>query len=220
VISMAVQKSLLFSLSPTFAEYLAGGPAYADLLRARRREIRLSANDQSFFSAYPDIVHVVAIIAEDSPDTPAVLPVLAHIAAQCPRMDLRVLREEDAPGYYSLLSDDQEFLDSLPTLDVPLVVFFDEEWQIQDRWGPQPQAIEPYLEAWLERNPEYELLADDNSPEAQTRVASLAEQLAAEMRLWYNSGLNQACAAEIRDLLAGLNEDLGKDSGMEAEAGA
>jgi hypothetical protein len=118
-----------------------------------------------------------------------------------------------------LLADDQESPENLLTLDLPLAIFYDEEWQIQDRWGPQPQAIEPYLEAWLERNPEYEALADENSPEAQIKVTCLAERLAVEMRLWYNSGLNQACATEIRDLLAGLNEDLGKDPAVELEEG-
>lgn len=217
MISMSVQKSLLFSLSPTFAEYLASKPAFADLLQARRREIRVSAEEQSFFSTYPDSMHVVVVIAEESPDTPSVLPLLAHIVAQCPRMDLRIVREEDAPALAVLLADDQESRDNLLTLDLPLVIFYDEEWQIQERWGPQPQAIEPYLEAWLERNPEYEALADDNSPAAQAKFACLAERLASEMRLWYNSGLSQACAAEIRELLAGLNDEMGKDPALEAD---
>lgn len=203
---MSVQKSLLFSLAPTFAEYLASKPAFSDLLRARVREIRLSVEEQCFFSAYPEPMHVVVVIAEGSPDTPSVLPLLAHIVAQCPRMDLRIVREEDAPSLAALLTDDQESAETLLTLDLPLAIFYDDEWQVQERWGPQPQAIEPYLEAWLERNPEYEALADDDGPEAQAKFACLAERLASEMRLWYNSGLNQACAAEIRELLAGLND--------------
>ena len=217
---MSVQKSLLFSLSSTFAEYIASQPSFCDLLRTRRREIRLSPHDQSFFSVYPD---VVSHIGRSSPKT----VLIRRRCCPCWRISphnarawtcaLCAMKTRQACTRCSPTTRNSS--KTCQTLDLPLAVFFDDEWQIQDRWGPQPQAIEPYLEAWLERNPEYESLADDNSPEAQARYACLAERLAVEMRLWYNSGLNQACAAEIRELLAGLNEDLGKDTAMEPEEG-
>ena len=39
------------------------------------------------------------------------------------------------------------------------------------------------------------------------QFAALLEKLTHEMRVWYNSGLNIACIAEVRALLAALLED-------------
>jgi len=151
----------------------------------RLREIRLLAEDQAYFTEYPDLTHWL-IVADDSPDSLVVLPILAHLAVWIPSLTLRVVREEDAPPLLSALASDEETAASWGEADLPLLLSFDDEWQFQEQWGPHPQAIEPYLDKWLDEHQEFEE----------------AEQLLQEMRLWYNTSLNQACGEEVRALLA------------------
>jgi hypothetical protein len=51
------------------------------------------------------------------------------------------------------------------------------------------------------------LLAESEAADDQAQFAALLEELTHEMRVWYNSGLNIACIAEVRALLAALLED-------------
>ena len=95
-------------------------------------------------------------------------------------------------------------LSDLDELDLPLVIFFDEEWTDQASWGPRPTAAEALLEAWLEEHPDYETLAADESDDAQDAFAALQDELIHTMRLWYNTSLNRVCVDEIIDVLDSL----------------
>lgn len=200
------EKSVIFASRLSFAGFAGRSPRYADLLQRRYREVRLPADEQAFFAAYPDTLHFVAIVVEDTPDTVAVLPVLARIADASPRLDLHIVPDNDGPQRV----DCQAVLDQLgmevaiDDLDLPLLLIFDEEWQLQEQWGPHPEAAAPYIDGWLERHPEYEALADDDTPEGQEKAAALLYPLVHELRIGYNSGVAAACAAEIRALLSRL----------------
>ena len=205
--------SLLFAAAPVYAEYLAGDEALARLLRTRMAEIRVSPADQAFFAGLTEPVYVVAVAPSDSPSTIAVLPIVARIAAMNPRIDLRVLQEEDGIELPGALADDEDLLENLPDMDLPLVVLFDRDRQYLGHWGPHPQELDPYLDEWLSRHPEFETLVDDESAEGQEAYAALLEQLTHEMRLWFNSSLNRACVAELRTLFPSSPEDAGDSLG-------
>jgi hypothetical protein len=207
------EKSLVYTAAATFAEYLADAASLgaASLLRRRLAEIRLSPDDQLFFAAYPDTLRWVIVVADDSPDTLVVLPVLVHLADCSPRIDVRIAHADAWEGYLAVLMDDPDLLPNLADADLPLLLIFDEDWRYADQWGPHPAAIDPYLDAWLAEHPDFDALAEDDSPDGVAAYRRLLEGLTRVMRLWYNSALNRACAAEVRGLLARLHEEAAAD---------
>jgi hypothetical protein len=204
------EKTLIYSCAPTYDEYVATS-LRQEFLEARAREIRLLPEEQAYFTEYPDLTHWLVVAADDSPDSLVVLPVLAHVAAWAPRLSLRVVREEEAASLLPALVNDPVLLMSWAEADLPLLLSFDEEWQFQEQWGPHPQAVEPFLDHWLAEHSDYEQLAEDESPAGQVDYARLLERLLYELRLWYNSSLNQACSEELRALLARWHDENGED---------
>jgi hypothetical protein len=200
------EQILVYSRATTYSEYEAAS-SRREFLQTRRREIRLSPEEQAYFTAYPDLVHWLVVATDDSPDSLVVLPVLAHVAAWVPRLSLRVVREDEAAQLLAALVDDQGLLASWAEAELPLLLSFDEDWQFQESCGPHPQAIEPLLDQWIAEHPDYEPLAEDESPAGQAAYARLLEQLLHEVRLWYNSSLNQACAEELHALLARWHDE-------------
>ncbi|GIV76328.1 thioredoxin family protein [Litorilinea aerophila] len=215
-------EALAFTMALTPAEYLSQDTCAGRAIHSRLQEVRLLPEDQHFFNAYPDVLHWIALVSEDTPDTAIVLPIWMRLAQCSPRIDLRIWRDTDDLSLLAPLVDDLDLTEDLADVELPLLLLFDEEWQYQDRWGPHPQAAEPYLEAWLERHPEYETLAEDESAEAQDAYGHLLDCLTWEMRVWYNSGLNHACVAEIRSLLESWQstaEEEGEDGTAEDPSG-
>lgn len=200
------EKTLIYSRAMTYGEYVAAS-LRQEFLEIRSREIRHLADEQAYFTEYPDLTYWLVVAADDSPDSLVVLPVLAHIAAQVPRLTLRVVNEEEATHLLPTLVDDATLLAGWDEADLPLLLSFDGEWQFQEQWGPHPQAIESFLDRWLREHSEYERLAEDESLAGQLAYSTLLERLLYEMRLWYNSELNQACAEELRGLLARWHEE-------------
>ena len=149
------------------------------------------------------MVHMVIILNAEDPDTIAVLPVLARIDAAAPRLDLHIITDEDDLALLDAMAETLDLSD-VDELDLPLAIFFDEEWTDQASWGPWPVVAETLLDAWLEDHPDYEPLAADESDDAQDAFAALHDELIHTMRLWYNTSLNRVCADEIIDVLDSL----------------
>ncbi len=208
--------ALLFAAAPTYEEYVAAGLVPARLLHARMAEIRVPPGDQLFFTTLPEPFYLIAVVAEDSPVTVAVLPIIARIARLSPLLDLRVLAEDEGIEFLSRATDDPELLAGLPDADLPLLVLFDRERQVAGQWGPQPQALDPYLDAWLNRHPDVDALAEDDTAAGQAAYAALLDELTQEMRLWFNSGLNRACVAEIRAMFPSVPDEAGQDAASNA----
>jgi hypothetical protein len=204
------EKTVIYSCATTYREFAAASPRQS-FLELRSREIRLLPQEQAYFTKYPDLTHWLIVAADDSPDSLVVLPVLAHVAAWIPRLALRVVREEDAAQILPALVSDPALLVSWAESDLPLLLSFDDEWHFQEQWGPHPQAIDPFLDQWLAQHEDFERLAEDESSIGQAAYSRLLEQLLHEMRLWYNSSLNQACAEELRALLARWHEENGDE---------
>jgi hypothetical protein len=204
------EKTLLYSFAATYAEYVAASQRQ-EFFEIRAREVRILAEEQLYFAAYPNPTNWLVIADDDSPETLVVLPLLAHIAACAPRVTLRVVYEADAAQMLPALTDDPELLAAWDEADLPLLLSFDDEWHFQEQWGPHPQAIDRFWEQWsAQHGPEQddaEQLAQDESPAGQRAYARWMEQLTQEMRLWYNSTLNQASAEELRALLARWHEE-------------
>lgn len=188
-------KSVIYQRLPTFAEYLVLVPQSRSLLETRLREVRIPPDDLSFFVAYPRRTRLLAVVSDDSPSTLVVLPVIAHVAEQSPRLDLRVVREAEAADLLAALTGEAQAGDFLADAALPRLLIFDDQWQIQAHWGPHPKEIDAYR---ARRQPA------QTNPTPHT-PAHQTDQLTQELRLWYNSGLNDHCIAELRTLLAALH---------------
>lgn len=198
-------RSVAFSSAPTYSEY-AAYLTDSPLLHQRLREVRLHPADQQFFTAYPDVLNMIAVVNDGAPDTAAILPIWQRIAILCPQADLRIVADEFMSATLDRLVDDEGAVD-WETLDLPQLFLFDEEWQLQAQWGPRPQAMDVHLDEWLAAHPDYERLMESDDPSALRRFSELNDLLRLEMRVWCNSGMDRECAHEIRDLLAALQEE-------------
>ena len=210
----------LFTEGLRFEEFLNGSATDAELLRKRLQEVRLTRAQQLRLSLYPDTLHFLVLLGADDPDTVAVLPILAAMVAASPRLDLRIIADDGDLSWVSQAADEVDPDDDLNDMDLPLLLIFDEEWTVQESWGPRPEQAEAQLDAWLETRPQFEELADDESEAGQAAYAKLLEELTHTMRLWYNSGVAEACVDEILALLDAIlrNEDEDEDEDEDADA--
>mgnify|MGYP001816534352 CR=1 FL=1 len=203
----ASRRSLTYTAALTLQEFLGLDATYGELLQRRLKEVRLTSEQQLRLNRYPDTLHFLVLLSIDDPDTVAVLPLLALIAAASPRIGLHILTDEDDLTLLDGLVDDLDLSSDLDDIDLPMLFILDEEWNVQETWGPRPEGAEARLEEWLETHPEYESLADDESDEGQDAYAQLLDELTYTMRVWYNSGLNAACVDEILTLLDAIGSD-------------
>ncbi len=200
---VAQSSSMICTMALNLSEFIAYNELYGPLIIKRIEETRLTNDQQLRLTEYPNMVHMVVILNAEDPDTIAVLPVLARIDAAAPRLDLHIITDEDDLTLLDAMAETLDLSD-VDELDLPLAIFFDEEWTDQASWGPRPVAAEALLDAWLEDHPDYEALAADESDDAQDAFAALQDELIHTMRLWYNTSLNRICADEIIGVLGSL----------------
>lgn len=201
------QKIFAFTGGLTAAEFLEATPSLAKLVRQRQQEILIPTPIQDYFVNYPDQLNFALLVSEEAPETPIILPLWMRIEQLSSRLSLRVFRDTDNLNLLNQLLDEIDLNEELGELELPICLLFDEEWNYQTQWGPHPQSAEPFLDRWFEQHGEYEALAEDETPEAQRKYAQLINDLIYQMRVWYNSELDQAAIQEIRDLLASLRDD-------------
>lgn len=208
-----LDRSFAFNHCPTYAHFVQDQPDGGRLLEQRYGETRLLPALQDRMVNYPDTLSVLALVDGEDPDTVAVLPIIARLIDTSPRVQLRVLADDEDLTPLAMLATDLDINAGLEEWDLPQFFVFDEEWELQGQWGPRPAAAERNLEAWLGRYPEYEALADDESDAGLQRFTELTHKLIQEMRIWYNSGLAADCQTEFYGLLASLQVPDDADEG-------
>lgn len=199
--AMQHDKLLAYGRGLRFGEFASRSEHFSRLLRTRYAETRLRPAVQWAAAAFPETMNILAVVSEEDPETLAVLPVVARLAAAGPRIVLRILGDEDDLAPLAVLAPELDAANMLNEWDLPQFLCFDEDWFLQAQWGPRPNAAESQVEAWLASHPEYEVLADDETALGQEQYAALVEELLYEMRVWYNSGLAQNCLDEWLELL-------------------
>lgn len=194
-------KLLAYQRGMRYAEFIKRTQRFGGLLRIRYDETRLGPAVQLAAACFPETMNILAVVSEEDPDTLAVLPIVARLVAAGPRFSLRILNDDDDLAPLAVLAPELDLTTLLDEWDLPQFLCFDEDWYLQAQWGPRPNAAEAQVERWLASHPEYETLADDESPEGQEQYAALVEELVYEMRVWYNSELAQRCLDEWLELL-------------------
>ena len=153
------QKAFTITASTTFHEYLSAiALEQRQFMQIRQAEIRLPPVHQNFLLNYPDVLNLVILVADDAPETAIVVPIIEQIVAVSPRLVLRIIRDTDDLAMLEATVDDFDLDDEIE-IDLPLLFIFDEEWNCQAQWGPQPDGAAAYLDKWLEAHPTYESLA-------------------------------------------------------------
>lgn len=198
-----------FTSGQTLRDYLARFSPDQRLALARRYEaVRVPVDVQSTLATYPIWLYWVLLVSDDTPDTLMVLPIVQRLAELSPRIDLRILSDEaDLSALNALLEDETDLEEDLAEIDLPRLFIFDEEWNQQAQWGPRPEAAEDRLDEWLAAHPDYEQLLAEDDTEDPERLEQLIADLTAQMRLWYNDDLTNACISEIMAMVNDLNND-------------
>ncbi len=195
-----------FTSGETFDEFCtAQPPELAGLLRRVYAGARIDADTQLYLATYPTWLTCVVLVEDQSPDTTLILPILVRLAEACPRMELRILSTTmDLTAINELVDEDMDLEEDLEVLDMPLLLFFDEEWNHQERWGPRPAAAEERLDEWMNLHPAYTDLMDNEDGDDSPELVRLINELTHQMRFWYNDDLAGACVGEIRAILERL----------------
>ena len=192
-----------FTSGETFDDFCTTQPLeLAGLLRRIFAGVRLDPDTQLYLTNFPTWLSCVAIVEDMAPDTAMIVPILVRMAEACPRLELRIVSTAmDLTALNEIVEEDMDLEEDLDDLDLPLVLFFDEEWNQQARWGPRPAAGEKRLADWLAAHPEYEEILDSDAEDDSPELTHLLEQLIHQMRFWYNDDLTAACIGEIREIL-------------------
>jgi hypothetical protein len=200
-------KGLAYGRALQYDEFVQRSSHFARLLRTRYDETRLGPAVQLATVTFPETLNILAVISEEDPDTLAVLPVIARLVDAGPRLQLRILCDEDDLSPLATLAPELDLGTLLDEWDLPQFLCFDEDWYQQAQWGPRPSRAEAQVETWLEAHPEYEALAEDETTVGHDRYLALVEELISEMRVWYNSGLATDCLDEWLVLLRAWQVD-------------
>lgn len=198
-----------YTSAGTFDEYCQTQPTeYRDLLRRIYAGARIDAATQLYLATYPVWLTAVLILEEQTPDTAMIAPIVQRFAECCPRLEVRYCSADgDLSALNELADDDLDLEEELEDMDLPLLIFFDDEWNQAGRWGPRPAAAEDRLDAWLNSHPRYDELLDSDEEEDSPELEVLIDELIHQMRVWYNDDLTAACVQEIRELLEGLEPE-------------
>ncbi len=207
---ISVQEPIFaFTAGETFKEFCNAQPLeLAGLLRRIFAGTRIDPDTQLYLATYPNWLTCVVLVEDQTPDTAMIVPILVRIADACPRLELRIVPDTtDLTALNELVDDELDLEEDMGDIDLPLLLFFDEEWNQQARWGPRPAAAEKRLDDWLTIHPEYEALLDDEKSDNSPALEQLVNQLTHQMRLWYNNDLTAACVGEIRAILEKLESN-------------
>ena len=126
------------------------------------------------------------------------LPILAHIIAAAPGMDLRVFPR-------SLWPQLDAYYRARDVTHIPVFSFLNADFQAPRTWVERPQLAHTRLAAWYAAHPDVTAARLDASldPDARRqRLRELTAGLLDEMEGWYNAqGAQQATIDEIKNLL-------------------
>ena len=186
----------------SYADYKAQMTRNREALDETERSITLEAADVAFFQALPQPLHVVVLAEDWCGDVIANLPVLARLAEESGKLDVRIfLRDQNLDIMDQYLKEGQ-------FRAIPLFVFFDQEFQELGHWIERPARMTE-LTQQMRRN----LFATDallsayaptTSPselpdEARARLSQANSSFRAE-----NRGLSvREVVRELRDVVSG-----------------
>ena len=132
---MTVIDQARFDQGLTYDDYKAQMTRNRDRLEENERRVALEAKDIEAFRSLPRPVKVVALAEDWCGDVLANLPVLARLARESGKLDVRIfLRDQN---------DDimQRYLNQGQFKSIPVFVFFDERFRELGHWIERPASV-------------------------------------------------------------------------------
>ncbi len=182
-------------------------PDYVAQMRVNRErtsqlfeEITLSPDDRRAFTQavakHGGQLRVVALAEDWCGDAVVNLPLIARLEAELTDMDLRLFVRSADPDLAQAYADGG-------ITSIPVLSFFDANWNEVCRWVERSAAAHRQVEAWMAARPEALALRQSNRPKDQRAYRALMNERLVEMMDWYRDGLWAATLKEIEALLCG-----------------
>lgn len=125
------------------------------------------------------------------------IPILMRMAQTNPNLDLRLFTRKDWIGFKKYLADQG-------ILSIPTLVILEEAYKQLGVWVERPKAVAEAVDRWHEAHPEVEEMRhrfDIDAAEKQAKLHAFSDELTAEMRQWYDAGLQSETVREVTELL-------------------
>jgi selT/selW/selH-like putative selenoprotein len=124
-----------FAQGMTYDAYKAQMTRNRERLEANEQSVELSSDDIAFFAALPAPLHVLAIAEDWCGDVIANLPVLARLAAESGKLDMRIFLRDQ---YLDLID---QYLKNGQFRAIPVFVFFDQDFHELGHWIERPARM-------------------------------------------------------------------------------
>jgi hypothetical protein len=195
------------SLSITGTRYLSGftWPDYLAHMRVNRErteqlfgEIILSSDDRLAFAKtvanHGGRLQVLAMAEDWCGDTVVNLPLIARLAAEVPGIDLRLFIRSASPDLKEAYAADG-------VTRIPVISFFDADWQEVARWVERSAAAQQRVDVWMAARPGAQALQRSDDPRDRKAYRALMKERLVDMMEWYRAGLWRATLEEWKSLL-------------------
>jgi hypothetical protein len=182
----------------TLQAFVNGMQRHQDATRRRLAQIALRPEDREVFARLSSVRHALVMTEDWCGDSLLNVPILAHIVAAAPGMDLHFFPRAVSP-------DLDAYYQARGITHIPVFTFLDAGFRERATWVERPRQAHDRLAAWYAAHPEVSVVRDDANLDPDARRQHLRELTAGlldEMEVWYNDeGLQQATVDEIKQLL-------------------
>lgn len=193
-----------FEQGLTYEQFKAGMTRNRDRLEAAERGFTPSESERAAFRALPKTLNVLAIGEDWCGDVIANLPILASLAADSGKLNVRVfLRDQN-------LDLIDQYLKEGKYRSIPVFVFFDESFQELGHFIERPASVtelraKKRLELYAQ-NPEFgspDSPVDQLPEDVRVRLAQATAQLREDTTPWANSEVVRELKAIVNRVPAG-----------------
>jgi hypothetical protein len=194
-------------ISMTEARFLSGltWPDYVVQMSVNREritglfeEITLAPHDRGDFAQaiarHGGQLHITAVAEDWCGDATLVLPLIARLEAEIPGLNLRLFVRSDNP-------DLEEAYAAFGVTRIPVISFFDADWQEVARWVERSAAAQQRVDVWMAARPGAQALQRSDDPRDRKAYRALMKERLVDMMEWYRAGLWGATLEEWKSLL-------------------
>jgi hypothetical protein len=188
-----------FQAGMTYDAYKQQMTRNREQLESNERDLQLQAADLNAFRSLPRAVNVLALGEDWCGDVIANLPILARIANDSGKLNVRVLLRDTEPGNTVM----DQYLNRGEFRSIPVFVFLDDGFKDHGHWIERPDSVTRRREE--ERRKLYASHPGWGSPDApiselpenvRTEVQAATAQMRQELAPW----ANQEVVNELRGL--------------------
>lgn len=181
-----------FANGRTYDRYRAYMQSNQALMGALTPLVKLSADEQRFFTALKDPLRVLVVSEDWCPDCALNVPILMQIAAINPAFDVRFIGRDEN---FDLL----QFASKGERSAIPTFFFFDERWNEVGHWVERPLRADALLLEWDHVH------AAPHEPDRSAEVWRAYRRARSEYRnqLFLQGGLWRDTLVELRAILSG-----------------